>query len=933
MKFQFDPNQDFQKEAVAAVVDLFDGHPRLESPGFRLTREGEVSAVANQLALGEQELLANLQRVQERNGIRPDPGLRLLGSSPNFSVEMETGTGKTYVYLRTALELHERYGFRKFVIVVPSLAVREGVLKTIDITEDHFREIYDSVPYTGYRYDSANLALVRQFAQSSGVEFMVTTVDSFNRAANIFNREMDQMQGQVPIHLVQAARPILILDEPQNLESDKSKEALQTLAPLFALRYSATHRDPYNLVYRLTPYEAYRRRLVKHIRVASVVTSDDANRPFLRVDEIGMRGKTAVARVSLHKLMRGGVVKETAVMARPGDKLADKAGRAQYDEFVVDEVDPIEGLVRFAPANVTLKVGDAIGADREAIFDAQIRYTIKRHMDAQEQLREVGIKVLSLFFIDRVDNYAPADGLIRRLFNKAFDDLKAGREGWKHLSADQVQAAYFASKRRKSGDVELLESATGESRDDAAAYDLIMRNKESLLSFPAPDDDAETSEGRKVSFIFSHSALREGWDSPNVFQICTLNQSASTMRKRQEVGRGVRLAVNQAGNRVRDEAVNVLTVVANESYERYVATLQSEIADEYRAEIEARYGKPTGGLSEADRLQIAEEYGPDILPPPPARADRPHAALQKARVASLEFRELWSRIRQKTWYRVRVDTERLLADVMPELNRRTIAPPRVTITEAVTRVRETGGFEAVATTATRTAKILGTTERPNLLAVMAELLGHGSPKVHLTRATLLEITRRIAKPEMLIANPYEFARVTAGIVKEKVVQQLVTGICYEKLEGQWWQMEQITDDETRDLFSRYSEPSPRAGLYNIMDCDSQTEQKFVRALEARTDVRFYMKLPSWFEVTTPVGPYHPDWAIVLDNPDGGEPLLYLVTETKGTTDASGLRSKEAMKITCARAHFGSKAQNVEGALDGVDYGVATNAQQLPGSMG
>jgi type III restriction enzyme len=459
-----------------------------------------------------------------------------------------------------------------------------------------------------------------------------------------------------------------------------------------------------------------------------------------------------------------------------------------------------------------------------------------------------------------------------------------------------------------------------------------MRDKESLLTFPSADDDDETRAKKLVSFIFSHTALREGWDSPNVFQICTLNHAVSPMRKRQEVGRGVRLAVNQAGERVFDERVNVLTVVANESYEKYIVTLQSEIADEYRAEIEARYGKPVGDLSPEERLRIAQEYGPDILPPPPARADRPSARLQKARVESPEFRELWNRIRHRTWYHVTVDTAKLLDEVIPELNRRTIEPPRVTIAEAMARVKEVGGFEAIATTATRTAQVLATAERPNLLAVMAELLAHTTPRVHLTRRTLLEVIKRIAKPEVLTANPYEFARVAVGIIKEKVIRQLVAGFRYEKIRDEWWEMQRISDEATRELFSRYTEPSPRAGLYDRMDCDSQVEQRFVRAMEARTDVRFYMKLPAWFEVTTPVGPYRPDWAVVMENPDGGAPLLYLVAETKGGTDVAGLRSKEALKIECARAHFGSRARNTRGALDGVDYGVVTEAAQLPNSM-
>ncbi len=621
MKLKYDANQDFQLEAVAAVVDVFEGQRRLEAPAFRLTTEAEVLAVANRLDLSEARLFENLATVQERGRITRDLGVRYIEGDvevrerseqvrfPNFSVEMETGTGKTYVYIRTLLELHRHYGMRKFVVVVPSVAVREGVLKTLRDTEAHFRVIFDNAAYRHYRYDSANLVQVRQFAQSNGVEVMVMTIDSFNKAANIMVRAMDQMQGQTPIHLVQATRPILILDEPQNLESAKSRVALASLNPLLALRYSATHRDPYNLVYRLTPYEAYRRGLVKRIQVASVVKTDDANRPFIRIEEVRARNRRAEARVTLHKLMAKGTVREHTVTVRPGDKLADKAGRAAYDAYQVDTIDPFAGVVRFAPANIDLKTGDSVGGDREAIFRTQIRHTIETHIGTQRRVRSHGVKVLSLFFIDRVDNYAPPNSLIRRLFAEEFNRLKGGLDEWKEMSPEDVQAAYFAERRRRTGEVEIVESATGDSREDEDAYDLIMRDKEALLSFPDPSEDEATRRKKQVCFIFSHTALREGWDNPNVFEICTLNQAASNMRKRQEVGRGVRLARNQGGDRVFDPAINVLTVVANESYDRYVSTLQAEIVEEYQAEIEARYGKPISGLTEDERQQIIEQYG------------------------------------------------------------------------------------------------------------------------------------------------------------------------------------------------------------------------------------------------------------------------------------------------------------------------------------
>lgn len=571
MKFRFDANQEFQVQAIEAVADLFVGQACV-APELVPSGESAVPCVANRLDLDDDALLANLHAVQARNGLPSDERLELIEETistaggertvafPNFSVEMETGTGKTYVYLRTALELNQRYGMRKFVIVVPSVAVREGVLKTLQVTQAHLREQYGNVAYTYAVYDSANLTQVRSFALSDQVELLIMTIDAFNKATNVINQSTDRLQGETPIHLVQAARPVLVLDEPQNMESELRVRALAALNPLLALRYSATHRNVYNLVYRLTPFDAYRQGLVKKIEVASVVEEGEAGEVFLRLDGVETAKKTVTARLGVHKLMANGTVREQVVTVRGGDSLVDKTGRSEYAGYEIDEISVAEAFVRFAN-DVELTVGEARGVDREAIFREQIRETVETHLRRQRRLRDKSwaVKVLSLFFIDRVANYVGDDALIRRLFDEAFDEMKAAEWAgpeWAGLSAAEVQAGYFAEKRHKGGATELVDSVGGASRADEDAYELIMRKKERLLSFDEP-----------VSFIFSHSALKEGWDNPNIFQICTLKQTGSEMRKRQEIGRGVRLAVDQQGERVRGEQVNVLTVVANESYE------------------------------------------------------------------------------------------------------------------------------------------------------------------------------------------------------------------------------------------------------------------------------------------------------------------------------------------------------------------------------
>lgn len=895
MKFRFDANQDYQLRAIEAISLLFEGQPRIEA-NLSFAPTGGFAAVANRLDLDEAQLVENLRRVQAKNGMPLNEKLQCIEEKidsgdaprdvrfPNFSVEMETGTGKTYVYVRTALELFRQYGLRKFIVVVPSVAIREGVLKTLKITENHLRDLYGNLPYRYYVYDSENLAQVRQFALSDAVEIMVMTIDSFNKASNVIRQTTDRLQGETPIHLVQATRPILILDEPQNMESEQRVKALSALDPLVALRYSATHRNPYNLVYRLTPFEAYRQRLVKRIEIASVVHQDDENRPFLRLDSIQAEKNTITARIAIHKLMKNGAVKERVVKVRPSDSLEEKAGRAEYDGFDVDEISAGGGFVRFAN-NTEIALGEALGVDKEALFDAQIRYTIEEHFRKQARVRDEGIKVLSLFFIDRVSNYADEDGIIRQFFRKNFEELAAKSAEWKDIDPDRVQEAYFAKKRGKSGDIELLDSVTGKTKDDEAAYNLIMRDKELLLSFDEP-----------VSFIFSHSALREGWDNPNIFQICTLNQTASEVKKRQEVGRGARLAVNQSGDRVHNEKVNVLTVVANESYERYVARLQTEIED---------------------------EYGKEGAPPKPANArKRGVARLRKEYILKPEFKELWDRIKHKTRYAVRIDTEKLLREVLPELDEVEIRPPRVAITKAEVQVSAEDAFQAIQMSQAKTAvDLAGRYPLPNLVAIMADLMERTTPPARLTRRTLLEVFRRTKNKQAALDNPHEFATAAVRIIKTKLMDHLVDGIRYEKID-EWYEMAQLELDAEIESWEEYLVPAPHS-VYDQVVYDSQLERRFVEDLEKRDDVKLYLKLPRWFKVDTPVGEYNPDWALVLEDRDEyGEPTgtkLYLVRETKSAM-VSDLRPDERRKVRCGRVHFTD-------AL-GVNFKVVSAASEL-----
>jgi type III restriction enzyme len=864
MKFRFDPNLDYQVNAIQAVVRLFEGAPTQDT-GFTLVSANGV--VGNRLLLDDDRLLANLHDVQQDASLHDGSPLPLSPEleSRDFSVEMETGTGKTYVYLRTALALHRDYGFRKFIIVVPSVAIREGVLKTLRMTRAHFARLYDNVPYRFYEYDSGNLARVRQFASSNDVEIMVMTLDSFNKDSNIFNRRMDRMMGQRPLDLVQAARPILILDEPQNMESEISKRALASLHPLVTLRYSASHRELYHLVYRLTPIDAYNLRLVKQIEVASIVEDHDANRAYIKCYAVEAKKTVVSARLQVYVRETTGPVPRTRTV-RVNDDLHAITGLDAYAGFVVESLDAEYGEVHFANG-VTVREGEARGPDHEVIAGVQIAHTIEEHMRKAHRLRRRGIKVLSLFFIDEVANYTAQDGYIRRAFEDAFRALQQRDQPWarpyQDLDVETVQGSYFSEYKSEH----YMES-------DADAYDLIMKDKERLLSF-----------GEPVEFIFSHSALREGWDNPNIFQICTLNRTISTIRKRQEIGRGMRLAVNQAGDRVFDAQVNRLTVVANESYREYVDRLQTE----YMADV-----------------------GTGQRPPQPKNArERRTVKLKKGFDANPAFKALWARIAARTRYRVQLDTARLIDACADAVAAITVAPVQIRI--------ERGRVEAFDAEGRTRDTLLGQGAQdtahaydvPNVTQKLAEA-------TDLTRHTLRRIVQRAGNLDQVFANPAEYLRQAAAAINREKRRFLVNGIEYLAVDDHY-RMQLFEDLESYEDSLVPIEKS----IYDHVIADSEVERDFALALEQMDAVKLFVKLPGWFTVPTPIGRYNPDWAIVFVVRDAfgeAQETLYLVRETKGSLDPDTRRGVEAMKIVCAEAHFAS--------LD-VDYRDVVRAGELP----
>lgn len=891
VEFRFDADQQYQIDAIEAVVGLFDGQGAYP-PG--IVPAGGAIVAPNRLDLTTEQLLDNLQAVQEVRGLAKDRALETITgtvtlydgeeevSFPNFSVEMETGTGKTYVYLRTALTLAARHGIRKFIIVVPSVAIREGVLKTLRQTKTHFDGLPDLPPYHFEVYDSSRPGQVRGFASSTAVELMVMTIDAFAKAENVINKPVE---GNPPlIHTLQAVRPVLILDEPQNMESELRVKALASLHPLMALRYSATHRNSYNVVFRLTPFDAYRQELVKRIEVADVIESDNANLAYLRLDGVETKKRTVTATITVDRQKKSGGIERKAIKVRSGDDLETKTGRSEYQGFVVDEIDVTGHYVRFAN-NLEITQGEEAGSERDAVFEAQIRYTIEEHFRKQRRLRERGIKVLSLFFIDHVASFVEDDGWVRQMFVKSFDEAKVAFPEWQDAKALDVQKSYFATKRRKGGTSEAIDTS-GKTKDDDEAFKLIMQDKERLLSFDEP-----------TAFIFSHSALREGWDSPNVFQICVLRE-ANEMTRRQQIGRGVRLAVDQNGERTRDMQVNKLTVVASETYERFAKGLQSE--------IEAEYGK-------------------DGVPPKPANArKRRTLKLRKQLMLSDDFKELWEKIKHRTRYAVEVDSDALIQTVVAELDETEIRKPCIVISKAVLDVQAgEDTFEAIVTSGAKTAvDLAGRYPLPNLIGIIERMMEATSPPMRLSRRTIMAILKGTGKKEDMLANPHDFATAVTRIAKEKLADQLVGGIRYEK-DGSWYEQTQFLN-EIDSYADRVVDSSAHglaggAHLYDGVEVESETvERPFAEAMEKDARVKLYIKLPDWFTVDTPIGRYNPDWAVVLQ--EEGEERLFLVRETKGTMDEAKLRPDERRKIRCGLHHF-------RGALR-VDYQLAVDASEL-----
>ena len=867
---RFDADQEHQRAAIAAVLDLFRGQETAATASLLSTTGSTVfneHGLANALSLPAAEVGANLLRVQEANQIpehlRGELSADGSPSSVDFTIEMETGTGKTYAYLRTVFELFRTYGWTKFVIVVPSIAIREGVESSLRLLKPHFAELYDGVHYDAWVYDSKVPSRLRGFAQANYPQIMAINIDAFNRPeSNLIFRPQDSMMGQAPIELLRAAAPVVILDEPQNMESPRAKAALADLGPLFCLRYSATHLHSYHQVYRLTPVDAYNAGLVKQIEVWSILEDENANRPYLRLKEVKAGRRSIAARIELDvgtgPDVRRKVVSATVTKDRD---LRVVSGRDIYEGYVVAEIR--SDAVDFENG-VTLRLGEEVGPDRDLLQRVQIRTAITQHLDQELELRgraESGqiepIKVLSLFFIDRVDNYWPADGKFRLWFEEEYRKLST-QPRYAPLSpppVEEVHGGYFA--RDRSG---AAKDTRGVGAADAEAYELIMRDKERLLSLEEP-----------LRFIFSHSALREGWDNPNIFVITTLNEGRGEIRKRQEIGRGLRLPVMADGLRCLDRQVAKLSVIANESYDEFASQLQREIEEE------------TGTEFDRGRIKRGRE--------------RRTLAVRAGYEADPAFRRIWDVVGRRTRYQVAYDSEELIATAVARLQ----GLPAI----EAGRIRATHSAIDIAKDRGVSGKLIGEKAPTAVEAEYAvpDLLSHLAEALPVSRSTLARVLVESDRLEGASVNPAQFVDQVYEAVMGALGELMVAGIRYEPRAG---------DDEARydpRLFAEREVTSylgnlvpAKKSIYSEVAVDSDLERQIALALDLRQDVVLFVKLPTWFEVETPVGSYRPDWAILKRGEEGGETRL-LVRESKPTRNLQDLRPEERLKVQFGRRHF------------------------------
>ncbi|RSB40958.1 restriction endonuclease subunit R [Brevundimonas sp. 357] len=875
---------------------------------------------------------------------------------------METGTGKTYVYLRTIFELNKHFGFTKFVIVVPSVAIKEGVYKTLQITEDHFKGLYSGQPFDYFLYDSSKLGQVRNFATSPTIQIMVVTVGAINKKdVNNLYKDSEKTGGEAPIDLIRATRPVIVVDEPQTVDGGlkgQGKQALDAMNPLCTLRYSATHVDKHHMVYRLDAVDAYERKLVKQIEVASIEVEGGHNKAYLRFLSASNKGGAVTARVEVDVQTKGGKVTRSEITVCDGDNLEEETGRAIYKDCRIGEIrvarDNSLLEVKTAGSESFLAVGQAIGdVDADAVRRLMIRRTITEHLEKERRLAPLGVKVLSLFFIDAVEHYRSYDedgnavkGKYATIFEEEYrraaklpEFASLFKEVDLTTNAEEVHDGYFSiDKNKRWADTAENNQANRDSAE--RAYNLIMKDKEKLLSFDT-----------KLKFIFSHSALKEGWDNPNVFQICALREIGTERERRQTIGRGLRLCVNQQGERLRGFEINTLTVIATESYEAFAENLQKEIeADtgirfgivekhqfaaipvqqedgtlamlgfeesaaihEYlkNADFIDAKGKVQDKLRTALKnrtLTVPDEHAAhlpqieEVLRKIAGRLDiknaddRKPVRVRKEVLHSAEFQALWNRIKHRTTYRVHFDNAKLIEDCTKAISN---APP-ITKAKAVIRKADLAiGQGGVIATETSTSGPVTIDEGD---IALPDVLTDLQDRTQLTRRSLVTILTDSGRLSDFKRNPQAFIELAAEIINRTKRLALVGGIKYQRIgDDHFYAQELFEQEELTGYLKNMLQDTQKSVFEHVIYDSGGVERTFAEQLEKNEAVKVYAKLPGWFKVPTPLGTYNPDWAVLVQV--DGEERLYFVVETKGSLFTDDLRDNEAAKIACGEEHF------------------------------
>jgi len=1004
MKLQF-KHQKFQADAAKAVVDVFAGQPYL-TPSYMmdrgsgyfqqtLTEDEDFTGWSNQKIvpeLNDRLILEHINTIQRANQIKPS--MKLEGKF-NLTIEMETGVGKTYTYIKTMYELNRAYGWSKFIIVVPSIAIREGVYKSFQVTQEHFAEEYGK-KIRFFIYNSTQLTEIDRFASDNSINVMIINSQAFNAKGKDARRiymKLDEFRSRRPIDIIAKTNPIMIIDEPQSVEGKQTKENLKQFNPLMTLRYSATHKSDsiYNMIYRLDAMEAYNKRLVKKIAVKGITESGStATESYIYLESINLSKAAPTATIQFDMKGATGIRKITRTVSE-GYNLYDNSGQMEeYKQgFVVSRIDGRDDSVEFING-IKLYAGDVIGkVSEDQLRRIQIRETILSHIQRERELFYKGIKVLSLFFIDEVAKYKqydaagqPMNGSYAEMFEEEYQDVISnlqigmGEDDYmKYLSAitaDKTHAGYFSiDKKGKMIDSKVARKET--TTDDVDAYDLIMKNKELLL-----DRNPKKSP---VRFIFSHSALREGWDNPNVFQICTLKQSSSDVRKRQEVGRGLRLCVNQDGERMDTNVlgndvhnVNVLTVIASESYDSFAKGLQNEIAEavadrpkavtaelfigkvikddkgneqvvdgdtgraihfdlivngyiDKKGVLTDKYyeDKANGELKVADEVAdsaasvieiIDSIYDSRTMQPENARSNNVELEVDESKLAMPEFKALWAKINSKSVYVVDFDTDELVRKSIDSLDR------KLRVSKIYFKV-ETGAMEQIKSKEELVSGASFVKEESasygNVVAassnVKYDLIGKLVDETGLTRKAVIQILQGIqtATFNQFKNNPEEFIIKAAALINDEKATAIIEHITYDVMDDKYG-TDVFTDPTIKGRLG-VNAMKAKKHLYDHIVYDSSNEQTFATELDTNTNVAVYVKLPDGFYISTPVGHYNPDWAIAFY--EGTVKHIYFVAETKGSMNSMQLRLIEESKIHCAREHF-KAISNGEVVYDVVD---------------